>query len=146
MGLISQAGQNITIVIKKREYPTVEVSDQPPRYQINFPRRPIATTKGSCIKDILLSPITWEIDGTSPDPRMNRLLVFHLLPQRASRIREWKDGEYKIKGNLPQGPKCDDLNIKLLSDKQINYSSLIYFNKFSRKTTTHCCLGFPLPK
>ncbi|CAK5073175.1 unnamed protein product [Meloidogyne enterolobii] len=144
MGLINQTGQAKSTVEKKKEYPTVEISDQPPRYQINFPGTPIATTRGSCIENILLSPITWEIDGKSPDPKMNRLLVFHLLPQRASRIREWIGNEYKIKGNPPQGPKCDDLTIKFVSDNQINYSLLIYFNKFSRRATTNCLMFFLL--
>uniref|UniRef100_A0A915LJ95 Uncharacterized protein n=1 Tax=Meloidogyne javanica TaxID=6303 RepID=A0A915LJ95_MELJA len=71
-----------------------------------------------CMKDgfdNILSPSTWEIVGTSPDPEKKRLLVFHLLPQRASRnlnrIRITKR-KYEEQSGLPSGPKCDDLTIK----------------------------------
>ena len=75
-----------------------------------------------CMKDgfdNILSPSTWEIVGTSPDPEKKRLLVFHLLPQRASRnlnrIRITKR-KYEEQSGLPSGPKCDDLTIKFVRE------------------------------
>ncbi|CAK5026686.1 unnamed protein product [Meloidogyne enterolobii] len=117
VALIRYTGQELPIVERKREYPTVMITYQFPRYRISYPKKGNVSAKNSCVKNIhqnILPPITWEIDSTRLDPRMNRLLVFHLLPQRASRIREWLEEEkrYKIQGYPPQGPDCDDLNIK----------------------------------
>uniref|UniRef100_A0A914NRY4 Uncharacterized protein n=1 Tax=Meloidogyne incognita TaxID=6306 RepID=A0A914NRY4_MELIC len=85
----------------------------------------------SCIKnpkENILSPSTWEIAGTSPEPTMNRLLVFHLLPQKATRKRRMMENPftgfwaYVVIREHPTGPKCDDMimifpksNYKLLT-------------------------------
>ncbi|CAK5052815.1 unnamed protein product [Meloidogyne enterolobii] len=84
----------------------------------------------NCIKNLkenILSPSTWEIVGTSPEPKMNRLLVFHLLPQKASRkwmlMKNNHTGlqEYVVRKEHPEGPKCDDLRIIFSRD---NYKLL----------------------
>ncbi|CAK5053047.1 unnamed protein product [Meloidogyne enterolobii] len=89
-----------------------------------------------CMKDgfdNILSPSTWEIIGTNPDPEKKRLLVFHLLPQRASRnfnrIKS-KKRKYEEQSGLPSGPKCDDLTIKFIGGdyKLIKYPSPITTN------------------
>nr|CAD2200996.1 unnamed protein product [Meloidogyne enterolobii] len=117
VALIRYTGQELSIVEEKREYPTVMITYQFPRYRISFPNKGNVSAKNSCVKNIhqnILPPNTWEIASTSPDPRMKRLLVFHLFPQSASRNREWlqEENRYKIRGNPLQGPDCDDLNIK----------------------------------
>ena len=142
MALIRYTGQELSIVEEKREYPTVMLTYQFPRYRISYPKKGNVSAKNSCVKNIhqnILPPNTWEIASTSPDPRMKRLLVFHLFPQSASRNREWlqEENRYKIRGNPLQGPDCDDLNIKFVSDKQMNDLLLTYFNKFSRIETTN---------
>jgi len=84
-------------------------------------------------KENILSPSTWEIVGTSPEPTMNRLLVFHLLPQKASRKRILMINkgtgfpEYVVRKEHPEGPKCDDMRIIFVSDKFI----FIQFMKYS---------------
>uniref|UniRef100_A0A914KNF8 DOMON domain-containing protein n=1 Tax=Meloidogyne incognita TaxID=6306 RepID=A0A914KNF8_MELIC len=77
-------------------------------------------------KENILSPSTWEIVGTSPEPTMNRLLVFHLLPQKASRKRMLKNtrtglSEYVVRKDHPEGPKCDEMSIIFSKD---NYKLL----------------------
>uniref|UniRef100_A0A915LYC0 Uncharacterized protein n=1 Tax=Meloidogyne javanica TaxID=6303 RepID=A0A915LYC0_MELJA len=84
----------------------------------------------NCIKNYkenILSPSTWRIVGTNPEPTMYRLLVFHLLPQRAS--RKWMVmknaftglSQYVVIKEHPEGPKCDDLRIIFSRD---NYKLL----------------------
>ncbi|CAK5054849.1 unnamed protein product [Meloidogyne enterolobii] len=71
-------------------------------------------------KEDILSPSTWEIVGTSPEPKMNRLLVFHLLPQTASRQRMLVKSnrtqlpEYAVVKEHPEGPLCDEIVIIFL--------------------------------
>uniref|UniRef100_A0A915MTU0 Uncharacterized protein n=1 Tax=Meloidogyne javanica TaxID=6303 RepID=A0A915MTU0_MELJA len=82
------------------------------------------------LKENILSPSTWEIVGKRPDPIMTRLLVFHLLPQKASRkmtmkIEDLVTGNkkyYIVKEEHPEGPKCgimtitfDNRNYRLLT-------------------------------
>nr|CAD2154133.1 unnamed protein product [Meloidogyne enterolobii] len=113
-----------------------------PKFHIRFSSKEIDTmfTEPSmCIdnpKDNILSPSTWEIVGTNPEPTMNRLLVFHLLPQKASRKRMLMINkgtgfpEYVVTKDHPEGPKCDEMTI-IFSRK--NYSLL--FTPVSQKTT-----------
>uniref|UniRef100_A0A914LMJ2 Uncharacterized protein n=1 Tax=Meloidogyne incognita TaxID=6306 RepID=A0A914LMJ2_MELIC len=93
---------------------------------------PIATkfvnfTAGKLFMENILSPSTWEIVGTRPDPIMTRLLVFHLLPQTASRkmttkVEDLVTGKkYVVENEHPNGPKCDFLEISF--DKR-NYRLL----------------------
>nr|CAD2122640.1 unnamed protein product [Meloidogyne enterolobii] len=90
-------------------------------------------------KENILSPSTWEIVGTSPEPTMNRLLVFHLLPQKASRKRIFMKNkgtglpEYVVGKEHPEGPKCDDMRIIFSRD---NYKLL---------TTTSSITSTPKP-
>ena len=76
-------------------------------------------------KENILSPSTWRIVGTNPEPTMYRLLVFHLLPQKASRkwmvMKNALTGlqEYVVKKEHPEGPKCDDLRIIFVGDNFI---------------------------
>ena len=81
--------------------------------------------KSICMNNLtenILSPSTWEIVGTRPDPIMTRLLVFHLLPQTASRkmttkVEDLVTGKkYVVENEHPNGPKCDFLEISFVSD------------------------------
>ncbi|CAK5020618.1 unnamed protein product [Meloidogyne enterolobii] len=88
-------------------------------------RMPIDTPKFNdqksiCLNNLtenILSPSTWEIVGTRPDPEMSRLLVFHLLPQTASRRMTMKvedlvtGKKYVVKNEHPEGPECDFMEI-----------------------------------
>nr|CAD2122638.1 unnamed protein product [Meloidogyne enterolobii] len=114
-----------------------------PKFHIRFSSKEIDTmfTEPSmCIdnpNENILSPSTWEIVGTSPEPTMNRLLVFHLLPQKASRKRMLMINkgtgfpEYVVTKDHPEGPKCDEMTI-IFSVK--NYSLL--FTPVSHTTTS----------
>ncbi|CAK5018758.1 unnamed protein product [Meloidogyne enterolobii] len=105
-------------------------------------------------KEIILSPSTWEIVGTSPEPSMNRLLVFHLLPQKASRRRIMKNirngfPEYVVRKEHPDGPKCDEMRIVFVSDKFI-FIPLMKYSLQSRDnykllTTTSFITSTPKP-
>uniref|UniRef100_A0A914M4T8 Uncharacterized protein n=1 Tax=Meloidogyne incognita TaxID=6306 RepID=A0A914M4T8_MELIC len=131
VGKMNETYQEMASVLERREYPKVEILSESPRFKIHFPVEKENKSYGEpCIgieweefiTKKILPPITWEIDSTSPDPTKNRLLVFHLLPQRASRIREWiGNNKFKIGGNLPQERKCDDLTIKF---SKSNYTLL----------------------
>uniref|UniRef100_A0A1I8AXP9 Uncharacterized protein n=1 Tax=Meloidogyne hapla TaxID=6305 RepID=A0A1I8AXP9_MELHA len=113
----------------KQMYLDVEINQTDPKFHFKESREEQETS--TCMKNIkenILSPSTWEIDGTSPDPTMNRLLVFHLLPQKASRKRrrDFKNPangvmENAVKKELPEGPKCYDLMIVFLNQ---NYKLL----------------------
>jgi len=60
----------------------------------------------------IISPKTWEINGTSPNDKYKFLLVFYLLPLKATRIQEWNDtSNPKVLEKLPDGPECDQLSI-----------------------------------
>lgn len=66
------------------------INQKDPKFHISTPiNEPnIKDQKSICMNNLtenILSPSTWEIVGTRPDPIMTRLLVFHLLPQKASR-------------------------------------------------------------
>uniref|UniRef100_A0A914N6A4 Uncharacterized protein n=1 Tax=Meloidogyne incognita TaxID=6306 RepID=A0A914N6A4_MELIC len=102
--------------IKQFRYITVDLQTVP---HIEFSKK-YNTQPSSCsynLEQNILSPSTWEIDGTSPEPKMSRLLVFHLLPQKAS--RKWAllentlsgSPEYVVVKEHPDGPKCDEMLI-----------------------------------
>jgi len=76
--------------------------------------------RAACIPEEkgIAEPVTWKtkhpgacINGTLPNSNYTNLLVFHMLPQKAS--RKYIDGEIK-KDDLPDGPKCDELSIKFV--------------------------------
>uniref|UniRef100_A0A915LX82 Uncharacterized protein n=1 Tax=Meloidogyne javanica TaxID=6303 RepID=A0A915LX82_MELJA len=98
----------------------VVVNQKEQKYHIQIMKEvgKIYQKEAFCMKDgfdNILSPSTWEIVGTSPDPEKKRLLVFSLLPQRASRnLNRIKidKRKYEEQSGLPNGPKCDDLTIK----------------------------------
>ncbi|CAK5026679.1 unnamed protein product [Meloidogyne enterolobii] len=132
VGKMNETSQEMKRVEEQKEYPTVVISSESPRFKIHFPVEKEKKSYGnSCvgiewekfINEKILTPITWEIDSTSPDPTKNRLLVFHLLPQRASRNRKWLNESmgFEVGGNLPQERKCDDLTIKF---SKSNYTLL----------------------
>nr|CAD2176076.1 unnamed protein product [Meloidogyne enterolobii] len=88
--------------------------------------------RAACIpkEEGIAKPVTWEINGTLPNPNYANLLVFHLLPQKES--RKHIDGEIK-KDDLPDGPKCDELSIKFHTD---NYILLTNEDFIAPSTTT----------
>uniref|UniRef100_A0A914MPT2 Uncharacterized protein n=1 Tax=Meloidogyne incognita TaxID=6306 RepID=A0A914MPT2_MELIC len=88
--------------------------------------------RAACIpkEEGIAKPVTWEINGTLPNSNYANLLVFHLLPQKAS--RKHIDGEIK-KDDLPDGPKCDELSIKFHTD---NYILLTNEDFIAPSTTT----------
>jgi len=45
----------------------------------------------------VLIPMTWEINGANSNQKKKHLLVFHLLPQKASRIIEWSRARHLSK-------------------------------------------------
>jgi len=102
----------------------VVVNQKEQKYHIQIMKEvgKIYQKEAFCMKDgfdNILSPSTWEIVGTSPDPEKKRLLVFSLLPQRASRnLNRIKidKRKYEEQSGLPNGPKCDDLTIKFVSE------------------------------
>ncbi|KAL7079918.1 hypothetical protein ACQ4LE_000526 [Meloidogyne hapla] len=108
-----------------------EINQTDPKYHIKFLKEikrkedqgKAYQGKAFCMKGIenILSPSTWEIVGKSPDPEKNRLLVFHLLPQKASRNLYRRTGEsihkYEEGRELPNGPRCDDLKITFMKDR-----------------------------
>ncbi|CAK5013771.1 unnamed protein product [Meloidogyne enterolobii] len=97
------------------------INQKGPKFHIKFSNNGTEyryTQPSNCIenpKENILSPSTWEIVGTSPEPKMNRLLVFHLLPQKASRKRRMMENPfngfiaYVVIRQRPTGPKCDDM-------------------------------------
>uniref|UniRef100_A0A914LW22 Uncharacterized protein n=1 Tax=Meloidogyne incognita TaxID=6306 RepID=A0A914LW22_MELIC len=102
--------------IKQFRYITVNLQTVP---HIEFSKK-YNTQPSSCSNNLeqnILSPSTWEIVGTSPEPKMNRLLVFHLLPQKSSRKRVLLENtlsgspEYVVVKEHPDGPKCDEMLI-----------------------------------
>uniref|UniRef100_A0A914NEY0 Uncharacterized protein n=1 Tax=Meloidogyne incognita TaxID=6306 RepID=A0A914NEY0_MELIC len=116
----------------------VVVNQKEQKYHIQIMKEvgKIYQKEAFCMKDgfdNILSPSTWEIVGTSPDPEKKRLLVFSLLPQRASRnLNRIKidKRKYEEQSGLPNGPKCDDLTIKFIGGdyKLIKYPSPITTN------------------
>jgi len=99
-----------------------------PKFHIQFANREkdmfAQTFTSICLnnsKEDILSPSTWEIVGTSPEPKMNRLLVFHLFPQKASRQRMLVKNnrtqlpEYVVLEEHPEGPICDEIVIIFVS-------------------------------
>ena len=131
--------------MKQREvYAVMKIIPEDPFFRIKFPYNPYYGQPQNlpvhCMKNIkenILSPTTWEINGTNPDPVMKHLLVFHLLPQRASRRKVWNGHRFEIHKNPPEGPKCDDLKIIFVSDKILKLIDFIFFN-FSQRITTNC--------
>jgi len=71
----------------------------------------------------IAEPVTWEINGTLPNSNYANLLVFHMLPQKAS--RKHVDGKIK-KDDLPDGPKCDELSIKFVMIFTYKISNLTF--------------------
>uniref|UniRef100_A0A914N1R4 Uncharacterized protein n=1 Tax=Meloidogyne incognita TaxID=6306 RepID=A0A914N1R4_MELIC len=78
----------------------------------------------------IAKPVTWEIKGTLLNANYTNLLVFHMLPQKAS--RKHIDGEIR-KDDPPDGPKCDELSIKFHAD---NYILLTNEDFIAPSTTT----------
>ncbi|CAK5037970.1 unnamed protein product [Meloidogyne enterolobii] len=109
------------------------INQKDPKFHISSPiNEPnIKDQKSICmnnLKENVLSPSTWEIVGTRPDPIMTRLLVFHLLPQTASRKMTMKvedlvtgNKKYVVKKEHPVGPECNE--VAILFDKR-NYRLL----------------------
>jgi len=68
---------------------------------------PYCVTKGNAT----VKPSNWKIIGTNPAPGFDHLLVFYMLPQRASRI--YNKGEI-ITDKSPDGPNCTELYIEFV--------------------------------
>jgi hypothetical protein len=117
--------------------PTVEIFQDSKRYSISFPGTTTMknnTDGNNCITKIaknIISPSTWIIKETNRetnlDPKKDKLLVFHLLPLKASRIQ--KD---EVIGGSPDKIECDQLNIKFV--RKIKFKN----NFFSLPTTMPC--------
>lgn len=97
-----------------KKFPTVEIDQTANRYSVSFSDGGSVNKSDEkrCVENTkILSPITWKIE-TSPDSKRPYLLVFHLLPQTASR----KLKEEKVTTDTPDGPECDNLDIIFVSD------------------------------
>nr|CAD2127547.1 unnamed protein product [Meloidogyne enterolobii] len=88
----------------------------------------------------ILTPLTWEINGTNPvDPKKKHLLAFHLLPQKASRMIQWvlpQLGNKIPKGvseESPKGPECEELQILFST---ANYDLLTVVPQTTTTTTS----------
>jgi len=104
------------------------INQKGPKFHIEFSNKGTEgkyTQPSNCIKnpkENILSPSTWEIVSTSPEPTMNRLLVFHLLPQKATRKRLMMENPfngfwaYVVIIEHPTGPKCDDMIMIFVSE------------------------------
>jgi len=104
------------------------INQKGPKFHIEFSNKGTEgkyTQPSNCIKnpkENILSPSTWEIVSTSPEPTMNRLLVFHLLPQKATRKRLMMENPfngfwaYVVIIERPTGPKCDDMIMIFVSE------------------------------
>nr|CAD2203552.1 unnamed protein product [Meloidogyne enterolobii] len=74
-------------------YPTVKVERT--EYSVQFKTKDPETKykEYNCTQNPVgnvLTPTTWEIDGAMPNQKKKHLLVFHLLPQKASRQIQWR--------------------------------------------------------
>nr|CAD2161746.1 unnamed protein product [Meloidogyne enterolobii] len=87
---------------------------------------PYCVTKGKGIA----KPENWKINGTSPAPGYDHLLVFYMLPQSAS--RNHSKGEI-VKDDPPDGPKCEELYIEFDKD---HYKLLSVGDPTTTTTTT----------
>nr|CAD2208637.1 unnamed protein product [Meloidogyne enterolobii] len=88
----------------------------------------------------IAEPVTWEINGTLPNSNYANLLVFHMLPQKAS--RKYNDGQIK-KDDLPDGPKCDELSIKFHMDNYILLTNEDFIAPLTTTTATTTKLPEP---
>ncbi|KAL7077675.1 hypothetical protein ACQ4LE_003507 [Meloidogyne hapla] len=137
------ASGNMSEIQSQKEYPIVKIDQNTDRYSIRFPgeengeENDCIFNNFSCIintTESVLSPITWKINGTSPDDEMKFLLVFHLLPQNASRMQDWNDSTNpKVLDNPPDGPKCEELSIIFSKE---NYTMLTLEPPTTAETTT----------
>ncbi|CAK5090624.1 unnamed protein product [Meloidogyne enterolobii] len=103
------------------EYPTVKVERT--NYSVCFDSTEIIEYSNyNCTPDPagnVLTPMTWEIIGAKSNQKKKHLLVFHLLPQKASRIIQWdpNNDNPKVKKFPPNGPECEELRILFSTDK-----------------------------
>ena len=111
-------------------YPTVKVERT--EYSVQFKTKDPETKykEYNCTQNPVgnvLTPTTWEIDGAKSNQKKKHLLVFHLLPQKASRIIQWdlvidmlkRSHELgrtpKLLQAPPNGPECEELRILFVS-------------------------------
>jgi len=86
----------------------------------------------------ILTPLTWEMNGTNLDPKKKHLLAFHLLPQKASRMIQWvlppkaqKINPKGVSDEQPKGPECEELQILFVSfSRKKNLPSIKIFSNF----------------
>lgn len=117
-------------------YPTVKVERTEYSVQFKTVNPETKYKEYNCTQNPVgnvLTPTTWEIDGAMPNQKKKHLLVFHLLPQKASRQIQWEKsmsrdeaesfGHYKWDKRMrpkvqkfpPNGPECEELRILFVS-------------------------------
>ncbi|CAK5090621.1 unnamed protein product [Meloidogyne enterolobii] len=132
-------------------YPTVKVERT--EYSVQFQTKDPKTKykEYNCTHNPVgnvLTPTTWEIIGAKSNQKKKHLLVFHLLPQKASRIIQWEMIVQNIGGHerghelnvvpkllpdSPNGPECEELQILFPTDK---YDLLTIVPHTTTTTTT----------
>ncbi|CAK5090628.1 unnamed protein product [Meloidogyne enterolobii] len=132
-------------LFEKRTYGKVKI-EKADKYSVRFDGKKEALepyNEYNCTQNPagnILTPLTWEINGTNPvDPKKKHLLAFHLLPQKASRMIQWvlpPLGNKIPKGvseESPKGPECEELQILFST---ANYDLLTVVPQTTTTTTS----------